>query len=473
MSLVKPDYPSAVAALLKPVDSQAPAGLFDIEDPDYQAIDQEMIKLGGLHQSSIDWEFIEETAAAYLSTRCKHFRVMSHLLSAWLHKGQVGPWCSGLALLSGMVEQYWATAHPKPGPTGYPAKRKQVLQMLERLHGAFSALLPQSLTVEELRSALAAVARLQAAPAETQLAAPALLGLATLLARQGTGTDPTSAQSVPTQSLDLHVPAKSGGLGSERETRRAALTMAELINQQDLYDPSGYQLRRFALWGHIHTAPTASRERLTELAGVPRDLSEGYREALGGASVEPALLLRIEKSVVAAPFWLRGSYLAASTAVRLAMEDVAAAIHLASVRFARRVPGLLHLCFSDGTPFACDQTRAWLTAARSDDSGARGMPEYAALRDELVAQLAREGVEVVLLRLQAMQAGPASPRQRCHASVIAADLLGARGLTWLANDLYANAARLMAGTPADAWEPDLYRRLRPGDNTCTLAKPEQ
>lgn len=463
MSLVRGEVFAGVDPLLAPIDAQMPAGLFDIEDETYQAIDQEMVKYGGLHQASIDWPYIEEAACQYLGRQCKHFRILGHLLSAWLRAGRWESWSDGLGLLAGMVERYWETAHPKPGPTGYLAKRKQVKLMLERLAEALPALPSASPDAAPLRQARAALLRLQGCAA-AQLDAQAIAALERALARRADACAQLSVLAMPSspKTQALTWPSMPGPAGNDRETRRSALALAESINQQDLYDPTGYQLRRFALWGHIQTAPSARRERCTELAGVPKDLAESYQEALAATAVEPALLLRIEKSVAASPFWIRGSYLAASVALRLAMEEVADAIRLASARFVRRVPGLMNLCFSDGSAFVDAQTRAWLTAQQAAQA-AGPAHEYAGLREELVAQLAREGVEVVLLRLQTLQAGQCAPRQRCHASVIAADLLGARGLTWLADDLYANAARLMATTPAHAWEPDLYQRLLRSD----------
>ena len=141
------------------------------------------------------------------------------------------------------------------------------------------------------------------------------------------------------------------------------------------------------------------------------------------------------------------------------MEEVAAAIRQTCERFVCRLPALLELCFSDGTPFVDAQTQAWISGA--DQAQITGTPiqEYAGLRDELATQLNTEGVEVVLLRLQELHATQDAPRQRSYATVIAADLLASRGLSWLADDLYASVARLMRETTAQGWEPELYRKV--------------
>ena len=135
------------------------------------------------------------------------------------------------------------------------------------------------------------------------------------------------------------------------------------------------------------------------------------------------------------------------------------AIRQATERLVRRMPTLTSLCFGDGRPFVDSETYDWLSGATGDEGSAAQIPEYASLREELIAQLDKEGVEVVLSRLQEWQATFHAPRQRCYATIIAADLLAARGLSWLAEDLYTNVGRIMQATPADQWEPDLYGHL--------------
>lgn len=467
MSLVSSRASACVAALLTAIDPGQPAGLFNVEDETYQAIEQEMVKLGGLHQDTIDWAYVEEASCQYLVSQCKQFRILGYLLNAWIRSAHWDRWTDGISLLAGMVEQYWETAHPKPGPTGYLAKRRLVSLMLERFKEALPDLAPASRSEVAVNAAQQAIASLQRNAATAQLEPSALLMLERSLASQDTldesGQIPSDNVPGPSASVmpltESFFPAVNAtGVGSDRESRRSALMLAEQINQQDIYDPTGYWLRRFSLWAHIQSAPAIRHEHCTELPPVPKEIVQGYQEALGSASVEPALLLRIEKSVVASPFWIRGSHMAASIASRLAMDEVANAIQQASERFVRRIPALLELKFSDGTAFVDEPCRAWLSTARSPIGTSARVPEYTDLHEDLSMQLDRDGIEAVLLRLQTLQARGSTPRQRCHASVMAAELLSARGLAWLADDLSANVAQVMATTSARIWEPDLYQR---------------
>ena len=458
------DVPAdAVHCVLAPIDPEQPVGHFDSEDETYQAIDQEMVKLGGLREVTIDWPYIDEASRHYLARHCKHLRILSHLQVVWLRTRQWGRWADSLALLAGMVELYWDTAHPKPGPTGYLAKRACVQRLLEGLGQALPTLERSSFAPAYKAVAEQALVTLQRNAGQASLDLAQIETLHQQLAKycepvagssREFSTAPVSALN-PSAFLSTQTPLP----GNEREQRRALLLMAEQLTQQDPYDPVGYQLRRFGLWSHLQAAPCIIRDWRTELSAVPHDIVDGYQQALQANALEPGLLLRIEKSVAASPYWLRGSYLAAQVATRLAMEEVASAIRCSCERFVCRLPALLQLCFSDGTPFADAQTQAWITAADQREAASAAAPEYSGLRDELLTQLEREGVEVVLQRLQQLQVAHEAPRQRSHVTVIAADLLASRGLAWLADDLYASVARLMRDTRAQAWEPELYQKV--------------
>lgn len=468
MSLVAQTSAEEMARLLSPIDPQVPAGLFDMEDETYQAIDQEMVKLGGLQEASIDWCYIEEASRQYLAEQCKHLRIVWHLSVVWLRSDRWQQWTSTLELLAGMVERYWETAHPKPGPKGLLSKRKLVGLIIYRLLDTLARLDRSTYSSTHAIDAQTALERLQRRADAAQLDAKVLRELERLLREHLKSAESdgdhaaklATPRAEPPPLLDAFAaPKTSLSLGTERETRRAVLSMAEFINQQDLYDPTGYQLRRFGLWAHIQTAPGARQENRTELMAVPLDIVRGYEEAIASTSVSASLLLRIEKSVTSSPYWIRGSFLAAAMAAQLAMDEIAEAIRSTTARFVQRLPALQQLCFSDGTAFVDSQCLAWLRGGPAGAEQPSAGLEFASLREELASQL-DGGVEPLLLRLQSMQAEFLAPRERCHCTTIAADLLAARGISWLAQDLCASVAQTMQQTTADDWEPDVFQRLR-------------
>ncbi|MBV4533928.1 type VI secretion system protein TssA [Pseudomonas sp. SWRI107] len=467
MSLVMAVPSSPVDRLLLPIDPRAPAGLFDSENETFQAIDQEMVKLGGLQTASIDWSFVEEASCQYLERSCKHFRIAAHLSAAWLRNPGWGEWGNTARLLAGMVQAYWEPGYPKPGPTGFIGKRRLVERVANRLAETLPKLERGSYSPAAAQLAQNALAQLQQGPA--QLADAGLGELQRLLAlylecanepqRCAAPMAAVEVEPAPVQAV-ISAVRPSSASDNPRETRRALLSMADLANQHDPYDPVGYQLRRFAMWAHIDAAPNCQPNNRTQLLAIPPELSSGYVNAMAGKAVELGLLKRIETSVAASPYWFRGSFMAASVASRLAMDEVAEGIRSATARFAQRLPALQQLCFSDGSVFMDEQTFAWLKSTPEAANAGGCAQAFAELRKQLLSQLEAGGVEPVLFHLQSLQRDLRTPRERCHTTLIAAELLAARGMPWLAQDLYAGIARLMQETTADAWEPDVFRLLQ-------------
>lgn len=457
--------PLDLKALLTPLDERQPAGTFDEENPLFQDIDHEMIKLGGLQERSIDWNLVDQSARQYLSNHCKHFRIAGHLITVHLRTNSWRGWAEAAGVLAGMVEKYWETGHPKPGAAGYSSKRRLVEQYLERLSEALPRLDRKGYAEDFFKAGQQALDNLQANASLAGLDVPELSRLESKLRQH---TEATRAPELAEHPV--YLPSRSEALadtllvplqsnpGNGRENRRSLLSAAEIINQQDAYDPTGYLLRRFALWSHLTQVPSATKDNRTELMAVPRDVADSYAEALTTNSVGPTLLQQIERSVASSPYWLRGSFLSAGTARKLDMPRVAEAIRQASERFVTRLPALTTLEFADGRPFIDDDTQAWLSGAAQNSETGSGL-EYPALRDELNALLDSTGVESMLRRLEALQQHKADVRHGCHVMAIAAELLASRGLAWLAEGLYARAHSVMNSASTRAWEPELYALL--------------
>lgn len=463
-----------IESLLAPVPDGPAEGLFDAEDELYLSIDLEMVKLGGLHAATLDWSLVEANSVRYLQQRCKHFRVVGHLMNAWFRQQQWQGWVHSIHLLAGMVRIHWLSAYPRPGQDGLLARQKQYAALGQRALQALKQLQAGSHSSEATAQAERAVDALALAeqqqgiaPSLAEVLRPAL-ARAVELAERAPFQPPRPARTASPQpdrdalGTDFFSGAHEPPLGSEREIRAASLKLADLINQQDGFDPTGYLLRRRALWSGIHGTPPARGDGRTEMMNVPVDISIEYQEAVAGGACSPALLMKIERSVASSPYWLRGSYIAAVLAQRLEMPMVAVVIRSAVARFVQRLPTLRDLLFSDGSRFIDDETLNWASTG-DGASSAEGLGNAVALtslRAELMDQQ-KEGksVEAILLGLQSRQPGQQTLRERSYASAAAADLLHARGLTWLAQDLYAGIEQVMSSHGASEWESDLFRHV--------------
>ncbi|MEL1266363.1 type VI secretion system protein TssA [Pseudoxanthomonas putridarboris] len=459
--------------LLAPISKEVPEGRFDDEDELYLEVEMQMVKLGGMQAGTLDWTLVEDASRRYLREQCKHFRVVGHLGSAWLRNREWEGWIQSLRLIAGMVDAYWLNAYPRTGADGMTAKRKQLAAFGDRLSQSLKQLPSDGHSDDIQARANAAIDALERAERRHGIV-PSLadrlrpgLKLAGDAAKRAPYEPPRPAGPSPQQhggqmvGSEFFTTRSESPLGNERETRALYLKLAEFINQQDAYEPTGYLLRRHALWSGIHATPPIKREQRTEMMSVPVNISTEYQEVVAAGAISPALLLRIEKSVASSPYWLRGSLLAATVAQRLEMPMVALVIKTAVERFVRRLPTLRDLCFSDGSRFIDEDTFAWLSGASDSSAASPASAALAAMQGELaVQQKEGESVEAVLLQLQSRQGAGTSPRERHYASAAAADLLTARGLTWLAQDLYASVAHVMSEQTASQWEPELFNHVR-------------
>lgn len=458
--------PLDLKALMAPLDDRHPAGAFDPEDELFNSIDDEMIKLGGLQERSIDWAFVDEGAQRFLSHQCKHFRMAGHLIMARLRLCNWHGWADAAAVLAGMVERYWESGYLKPGAAGYLNKRRLVSQCLERLGAGLQSL--DGYAENYHQAGQQALDTLHACAELTKLDVAELSRLEAKLRQHAESkrapelveqvVDLTAKREVVTDAFFVPLQAHPG---NERENRRSLLSAAEIITRQDAYDPTGYLLRRFALWAHLTQAPSTRKANRTELMAVPKDIADRYGEVLSAGNIDPALLQKVERSVAASPYWLRGSFLSARIAGQLEMPRVAEAIRLAAERFVTRLPALAKLEFADGRPFVDGDTQAWLSGSEQGAENAyvaSGL-EYSAVADELRTLLASGGVEVMLRSLESLKQRKNDVRHGCHVMAIAAELLASRGLEWLAEGLYARAHSVMEGATARAWEPELFNLL--------------
>lgn len=476
MPLVKSQAGSeTVSLLLKPIDEEHPEGQFSEDDDLYLAIEDEMIKLGGLQSATIHWDQVEKNAKTYLAERCKHLRVVGHIAHCWLQLKRWGAWTDACALLGGFCDQYLVVSYPKPGPKGLGAKHKLVVMQLNRLKNALEELPVGAQFKSEIEQAEVAAKFLQVALEKNEfppLVLETVEGVQKKL--QQLAATPQPPASRPEVSPNQHggqaidreffAPVQSAStlpISNERDLRRTLLAISEAINQHDAYDPVGYMLRRYALWSSIKSSPIVVKDNRTELMPVAAESIQAYHEALESNKITPALLQRVEKSVSSSVYWFNGSYLAFQIARSLSMDEVADAILNSTVRFVRRVPVLLNLQFSNGQPFADEHTRAWISSAGSNQTAQGGAVDhdYSELQNQLTQLMADEGIEAVLLEMQKLQDNGQSPRQQCRLMKIAADLFAERRLTWLSDDLYSRIERRMAITMAAQWEPDLYEHV--------------
>jgi len=465
------DREADLTPVLAPVSADRVAGQPVAEDPDYAWLDEEMMKVGSLQHGGIDWAGVERRAIRLLIETGKDLRVLAHLLHCLQREGDATRFELALMLLQRSLAAWWSDAHPLPGERGRRWRSRLFSTAIRRATALADGL--EGVPAPALRRCRDAVDGMRSATQDAGLSEHPLAELDQALARLATAPRSTPPADDPGQgeSASRHQPpAPEGSLvaanipelrpDNERANREALQRVADHLTDQSPDHPLGYRLRRYAVWRPIDTLPPARDGQRTELAPMAADRAARYREAVQGRG-DPALWARLEQSLAVSPFWLEGHRLSAEMAWQLGHGPCAKAIREETVRFIDRLPGLVDLRFSDGSPFADEATRRWLTEETVPAGEARagaGEPWDQVLA-EARENLAQDGLAAALERLDRGLAAAKSPRASAYWRLASADLLHHAGLQALAHQQYQAVYSVVRGLEMERWEPHLVKRL--------------
>ncbi|HCA3830821.1 TPA: type VI secretion system protein TssA [Salmonella enterica subsp. houtenae] len=459
MDLRNPD--TWISHLLENLPEDRLACALSDDNPDWEYIDGEIVKLGSLAHSQIDIPTLQRRGLVLLASESKDFRLLAHLLRTLQHAGDP---LLALRLLALYVEHYWTVVAPQNATH----KKRFAFQVVKRFEAGIAGFANRAGTAQrdQLLGELAKLAQCwqqQEAP-ELAQAADELFSQYQRAFRDSmpdtspvTQSLPVATASAPAATPPAAVPAPVVNIDShdDKAWRDTLLKVAAILCERQPDSPQGYRLRRHALWQNITSLPQAESDGRTPLAAVSADMVADYQARLAGADM--TLWQQVEKSLLLAPYWLDGHYLSAQTAQRLGYTDVAEAIRDEVTRFLARLPRLAALLFNDHTPFISEPTRQWLTATPGGYSetapAVQTSEEHRTAREHFTEQ----GLEAALHYLETLPEG--SPRDQFYRQYLGAQLMEEAGMEKLAQQQYRTLFRLGSQMRLADWEPSLLEAL--------------
>ncbi|HCC0890687.1 TPA: type VI secretion system protein TssA [Salmonella enterica] len=435
------------------------------DNPGWEYIDGEMLKLGSLAHSQLDIPEIQRRGLVLLASESKDFRLLAHLLRTLQHAGDP---LLALRLLALYVEHYWTVAAPQNAAH----KQRFAAQVIKRFEAGVGSFAEGADTAQR-DSLLAELAKLAqrwqehnipvlaqavddlssqyrrafrgAEPAPSAPSSPA--GSPPVTATHSSPVSPSvfTAAVIPTVDIDSH---------DDKAWRDTLLKVAGILCERQPDSPQGYRLRRHALWQAITSAPQAESDGRTPLAAFPADMMDDYLARLNNADM--ALWQQVEKSVLLAPYWFDGHYLSAQAAQRLGYTRVADAIREEAAHFLARLPQLAALLFNDRTPFIAEPTKQWLASSAAGNSAAPAVQTGEALQ-AVRACFDEQGLEAALHQLENLPEG--DPRDQFYRQYLGAQLLEEAGMVQLARQQYRLLCKLGLQMMLADWEPSLLEAL--------------
>lgn len=447
---------------LQPIGTDSPVGEDPGYDDDFQRMREEVNKLSGA-----DAERVVQLAEKLLTHTCKDLRVATYYLWARLQKDGEAGLADGLTLLAALVERYAADILP-----ARPNSRKMALEWLASSKVLDSLSLYPEVVRSEAERTVAALAwlerGLEAWPQDQRPALGALYGALSARLTQSGGVDALVPQHSASHDANVQAAPTATAIKSGRDLLDNGRALASYLREQPQGWLAAHRLMKSLRWDTVHQAPPEEASGNTRLASPRGD----YRAQLKRLYLQQSwteLLDQVERVYAEGVnhFWLDLQwYLYQALSKQPAPQDSWADIVKRDLgMFLERLPGLELLHWSDGSPFADETTRDWITQHVSGNRAQQWLPapkavlttgdaEILSLEDEALAQADSDGVEVALAWLAA-RPGVHSGRQRWLLRLLMARVAEQYGKSDLAVHLLGELDTTAQSHALAVWEPEL------------------
>jgi type VI secretion system protein VasJ len=448
---------------LQPIRADSPTGEDPGYDDDFQRMREEVNKLSGA-----DVDQVVQLAEKLLTQRCKDLRIATYYLWARLQRDGEPGLADGLSLLAALVERYAGDLLP-----ARPNSRRMALEWLTSSKVLDSLSRFPEVVKDEAERTVAALAWLErglaAWPQDQQPALGSLYSALSARLAQSGGVDALVPQNSASHGGGVQASAApTSNINSGRDLLDSGRALAIYLREQPLGWLAAHRLMRSLRWDTLHQVPPHDANGVTRLT-PPRGEYRAQLKRLYLQQNWGELLDRVEQIHAEGVnhFWLDLQwYLCQALSKQPAPEDSWAEIAQRDLgMFLERLPGLDVLCWSDGTPFADETTREWITRHVIGNNSQQWLPvpstpaasadtEILALESEALAQADSDGVEQALAWL-AERPDIQTARQRWLLRLLMARVAEQYGKSDLAMHLLGELDVTAQRHALAEWEPEL------------------
>ncbi|MCR8914494.1 type VI secretion system protein TssA [Marinobacter panjinensis] len=447
-----------------------------MDDATMEYLENEIMKVGSLAHTGVEWGEVESESLRLLSDTSKDLKVLGFLMLCLQRGGNGERFALSLYLLHRVLDSWWDDAWPYPGDKGKRARKMLLTQILQRALKEVSAMSFDGGVGDGREFCLTILGKLMEQAGARELPDDGLVDLRRAVEKLPSPYDtpipPEAADKAQTAASSTSGMASShaGGASStslgnltldpanERATRQSLLKVADMLTETTPADELGYQLRRYAIWQTITSVPPARDGVKSDLAAVSADRVADYRESLS-KSPDLALWQRIEQSLSVSPFWLEGHWLSAQVASALGHEACAEAIRTAVKAFVERLPELADMTFNDGTPFLPRAVADWILSGPAKGGSAGGASSWEQAYDDARGVMEQKGLAAAMQLLEEGLEAAREPRDRFYWRLMSSQLMKDSGMKSLAKQQVQDLREQTRGMSLEDWEPGLVARL--------------
>ncbi|MCA9680777.1 MAG: type VI secretion system protein TssA, partial [Myxococcales bacterium] len=499
----KPDKPAfdpaALAATwIEPIPGGKPAGSDARYEPEHEAVRSEVGKLESVTGGDVDWLKVKRDSTKLLTQKSKDLLIAAYLARALHMLDGFSGLVTGFAMLSELCERFWADMEP---PKKKERRRANALSwlfdQLDRELGEYKPTEKDRAGVVQLQ--LAAKHLFGVIGQQFESEAPPTRGLRDTLSRLEMSLPPEAKPEPPPPPKPEPKPeppkpaapppqaapppaAASGPAIAAPQTQAAPanaeevvqylakvgadfLTTANMLRRANQADPLPYRLTRTGLYLHIAKPPPAQPNGNLSVPPPPPDLLTrlGLMKANGKWA---EIIEETEGSLARFRFSVDLHYYSALALGALNHGDARDAVIDGVHSLLGRMPTLMVLKFSNGSPLCGPDAKAWVDSEVFPDTGGGGggggLPEEVTSKIDKAKKAASGGAfgeAAEIMQAQIERSG--SGRNQLMIRMALAEM-AATPAPRVALGLYTGLARELESLTLDGWEPELTTRCLQG-----------
>jgi type VI secretion system protein VasJ len=412
------------ASLRAPLAGENPAGKDATFEPDFEQLKGEIDKLTSMAGSPPNWRDIDKLASSILTEKAKDFRVVTWLALARMNQNSFSGFAEGLAVMRGLIDEYWTTMYPdakrararanlvswlEDNSCAFFEQREvtssdsDAVKACDELIAAIDSALAEKLAdlhpgMNKLKGTFRN--KVRSIPAEAPAAPPP--GAAPPPQQNNYSPAPSNEASAPAPMPTPSLPSASSpddAIAAIRECGSAIISIAKMLRRADPAQAWPYRLQRIGNWLGVQRPPPNEANK-TRLPPPSADVKKKL-QAMMEQQKWMELLAAAEDATADYLFWLDLHRM-----VAVAMDSLGAlflgsreAVGREVTSFLQRYPAITGLTFSDGSPFADAATKSWLDQEMGKWGGGGGggsaASSAASEEDQELAKRFEEAKEMV------------------------------------------------------------------------------
>ncbi|MBM4350572.1 MAG: type VI secretion system protein TssA [Deltaproteobacteria bacterium] len=350
----------------EPISQDQPTGADIRFEPLFEDLQSEVGKLSSISgPASVDWGKVLKLSSEILSEKSKDLLVASYLAVALIYKQQVEGFAIGLKIYQDLLETFWDRL--------YPAKTKgragAVEWWIEKAEGALKQVKQRTLPQDQINALNERLEKIEEFLGKNLEELPSFNAILDQLETlsppppekpKDTPPPPTEkttreepeAPAVPTTPQDAQK-ILNHGLQKIREA-------VSFFHQENLSNPQPYRWSRIILWSNVEALPPATNGQ-TRIPPPPAQVKNIFSELRNKGDNE-SLIRAAEGRLPQFIFWIDLNRFASEGLANLGenYQKAKESVIQETAFLLNRLPGLEHLSFSDGTPFADSETKQWI-----------------------------------------------------------------------------------------------------------------